>query len=38
MNYILQNIADSGAANCAQGFSAGSAAVGYALAWYGAGS
>ncbi len=38
MNYIFQNVATSGAAKCAQGFSAGSAAVGYALAWYGAGS
>ena len=39
MNYIFQKVATtSGAAKCAQGFSAGSAAVGYALAWYGAGS
>ncbi len=38
MNYIFENVATSGAAKCAQGFSAGSAAVAYALAWYGAGS
>jgi hypothetical protein len=38
MNYIFENVAPSGAAKCAQGFSAGSAAVGYTLAWYGGGS
>jgi hypothetical protein len=38
MNYIFQQVATPGGAKCAQGFSAGSAAVGYALAWYGAGS
>lgn len=39
MNYIFEQVATTvGAAKCAQGFSAGSAAVGYALAWYGAGS
>ncbi len=39
MKYIFDNVATtSGAAKCAQGFSAGSAAVAYALAWYGAGS
>jgi hypothetical protein len=37
MNYIFQQVATPGGAKCAQGFSAGSAAVGYALAWYGAG-
>lgn len=38
MNYIFQQVATPGGAKCAQGFSAGSAAVGYTLAWYGAGS
>jgi len=38
MKYIFQNVATSGGAKCAQGLSAGSAAVGYSLAWYGAGS
>jgi hypothetical protein len=38
MNYIFQQVASPGGAKCAQGFSAGSAAVGYSLAWYGAGS
>lgn len=38
MNYILQNVLGASAteATCAQGYSAGSAALGYALAWYGA--
>jgi len=39
MNYIRQNVLGGAAtteATCAQGYSAGSAAVGYALAWYGA--
>lgn len=35
LNYIFQNVASPGA-KCAQGFSGGSAAVAYALAWYGA--
>src|SRR5579863_2982780 len=34
-NYIFQNVATTGA-KCAEGFSAGSAALAYALAWYGA--
>jgi hypothetical protein len=38
MNYIFQQVATSGGAKCAQGFSAGSAAVAYALSWYGASS
>jgi hypothetical protein len=38
MKYIFDNVATPGAAKCAQGFSAGSAAVAYALAWYGAGN
>lgn len=36
MNYIFQQVATPGGAKCAQGFSAGSAAVAYALSWYGA--
>jgi hypothetical protein len=38
MNYILEQVAAPGGAKCAQGFSAGSGAVAYALAWYNAGS
>lgn len=37
MNYVSQNVRTSGAM-CAQGISAGSAAIVYALAWYGASS
>ncbi|MBA3916883.1 MAG: hypothetical protein H0X25_24165, partial [Acidobacteriales bacterium] len=37
ISYLSQNVAGSGP-ECAQGISAGSAAMGYALAWYGAGS